>query len=248
MNIPPGSSVYVICPPGHDPSQHLHGAFSFPQAPPQNGTPTFLNTTSSNPFQYTTTPHLCIEASEAIDYVNQVKRKYDEGASADDAPTPRFKQVCVDIRYLKDFPKIYPSEEGFAQLLKYIDHDMDVVYTLIKKNPDLFAPFVRSQTIIGVEGMLNNICRDICDIRQADFPMCKYEDNCKFRECCAFVHPNDIFTLERTFRSMQLSTNKFIDRKMIHFASAMMRSLTFMENALWMIYSRKQLGRARGPI
>ena len=176
-----------------------------------------------------------MQPEQPLDVVQNMKRKYEE----EETPAPKYPYV--DIRYLKDF-SIEFDASGFSKLVSYIELDMPVVRELINKNIEMFTPFVRSGDSYGVMYYIDNILADVVKFQK--FKICRDPHNCKFKECCAFMHMHELHNVLKNFKSVQHFTNRFIDQKAIYIASSLIKNIMFLEMSTWQIVSRKTLGNA----
>lgn len=134
-------------------------------------------------------------------------------------------------------------EHGFAQLVEIILKDMVVIYALLLSNINLILPFCRDNQIDHVFKMLENIVRDLSDMQMKSFRKCKYDNECKYKECCAFIHEIEFQLIYKTHKLVQFTANKFMDKQVPHFASALLRNLSQLELHAWNVLSRKNFGK-----
>jgi hypothetical protein len=147
-----------------------------------------------------------------------------------------------EIRTLKEFT-VEINNEGYEKLLAYIDYDLKIINALVRKNANDLAQWVRSQSTDEVFKILNNIRDDIDKIRKENFKFCKYNNVCKFKECCAGIHEPHMKSLVTCYNHVQYTANKFMERNTLYNASAFMRNLSLLEINLWSLVSRRRFGK-----
>lgn len=135
------------------------------------------------------------------------------------------------------------NENGFAQLIETILKDMVVIYALIISNINIILPFCRDNHVEFVSKMLENIVRDLTEIQTKSFRKCKYDNDCKYKECCAFIHEIEFQLIFKTYKLVQFTANKFMDKQVPHYASALIRNLSQLELHVWNVLSRKSFGK-----
>lgn len=132
---------------------------------------------------------------------------------------------------------------SFNNLLSNIIADMSIVSLIINKNIELFVPFCRNNDPRIVMKTIDNIISDLMEIKARGFKPCKFNNECKYKECCAFVHEIDFQLIAKTFKLVQYSSNKLIDKKAHHYASGLFRNLSQLEMHVWHMLSRKSFGK-----
>lgn len=142
-----------------------------------------------------------------------------------------------------DMQEIDFHDNGFAQLLDIIFKDMVVIYALILSNINLIVPFCRDNHTDYVFKTLDNIIRDVCEMQSKCFRKCKYDNECKYKECCAFIHEIEFQLIYKTHKLLQFTANKLMDKQVPHYASALIRNLTQLELHIWNVLSRKSFGK-----
>lgn len=147
-----------------------------------------------------------------------------------------------EFQYLREFNLSF-DQVGFSDLLSYIKTDIKIIMILVTKNIDLFVPFCRDSDSSVIIKVLENIIYDITQVQERDFKLCRYNNECKYKECCAYVHEIDFQLISKTFKLVQYSANKLIDKKAAHYASGLFRNLSQLEMHIWHLLSRKSYGR-----
>jgi hypothetical protein len=144
--------------------------------------------------------------------------------------------------YLKEFLMIF-DQDGLNQMLIYIKSDMHIIYSLVNKNIELFVPFCRNEDPRHILKCVDNIIDDITNIQLKHFKICRFNNDCKYKECCAYIHEIDFQLIYKTFKLVQQSSNKLLDKKAHHYASGLFRNLSQLEIHLWHLLSRKNFGK-----
>lgn len=148
----------------------------------------------------------------------------------------------VEIKFLKDFT-VETDDNGFDQLMNYITYDMQIIGALVNKNATELSQWVRNGTVEEVFKIVENIQEDIENIKKENFKFCKFNNICKYKECCAGIHETHMKSLLTCFSHVQNSANRLIERNTMYNASALMRNLTLLEINLWSLYSRRSYGK-----
>ncbi len=156
--------------------------------------------------------------------------------------SPKYALSQEQEHHLKEFMMIF-DQVGLDNMLNYIKHDMNVIYSLVNKNIELFVPFCRNEDPRYIIKCVDNIIDDILTIQTKHFKICKFNNDCKYKECCAYIHEIDFQLIYKTFKLVQQSANKLMDRKAHHYASGLFRNLSQLEIHLWHLLSRKNFGK-----
>lgn len=135
------------------------------------------------------------------------------------------------------------NENGFSRLIEHILKDMVMIYALILSNINLILPFCRDNQVDYIFKILDNIVRDLSEMQLKSFRKCKYDNECKYKECCAFIHEIEFQLIYKTYKLVQFTANKFMDKQVPHYASALIRNLTQLELHAWNVLSRKSFGK-----
>lgn len=167
-----------------------------------------------------------------MEVVYAIKRKYDE------MELPSYKRYNGPVQHLKE--GIHDNSlQGLLKLFSFIEYDLSMVYSYIEKDQKTFLPYVRGHQMTDVESIIEDILNDIDLICNMDIKMCKHDKICKNKECCRFIHSNDVHYVSTIFRRLQEYTNRYLDTKSKTNASLLMRQLEHLRNATWVTYSRK---------
>lgn len=170
----------------------------------------------------------------AHDFLRSLKRPRSEDIH-DESP-------ATEIRFLKEFT-MNMDNEGYERMLFFMEGDMDIVQALVRKNDIELARWVRSQSVDEVYKIIKNIRVDIENMIKENFKYCKYNNACKFKECCSGMHDNQMKVIDSSFRHVQYAANKLIERNTSYHASSLMRSLSSLEVNLWSVLSRRKFGK-----
>lgn len=136
----------------------------------------------------------------------------------------------------KGFNKLENTPEDFNKLMDYISNDMDLAISLIEKKDHLFIPFERNvgETI----QLASNIKLYAIELQNKKLRFCKYNEECKCRETCSFIHEKIYISIIDVFSYFQFSGNKFIENSWPLSASFMNKNLNELENIMWTLKSR----------
>lgn len=151
---------------------------------------------------------------------------------------PPYKSYTGIGDYLKTFTIRYDIN-GLETLLRYMKHDLPMVYYFVQRQYDNFLPFVRGHQISDIDKIFDDMYYDIHEITDNKFYLCSNMNDCKFHECCKRIHPRDIEKLTYSFSQLQSSTNRYIDRMTEYNTSCLIRQIELLRSAMWHIVSRK---------
>jgi hypothetical protein len=174
---------------------------------------------------------------------DKLKTQYEGSDSATDTPTSGVSMFQQNIEHMKDYTVAYNGED-FEKLLSYIETDMSTVKAIVFNNVSLFTPFARNFSIDSVFQSINNISQDVQEIRKQKFQICRFNSDCKYKECCANIHEQEFQMISKSFKSVQHFGNKVTERPSVHNASAMLRNLFQLELNIWNLLSRKSYGKS----
>lgn len=176
---------------------------------------------------------------QQYDNTKQVEEQYKKRPRQEESgEIPEYKSYDGQGQYLKSFTIKYDIS-GLDSLLKYMQNDLPIVYFFIQRKYDNFLPFVRGHTVPEIDRIFNNIYSDIKEITDNRFHLCPNMNECRFHECCKYIHPRDIDKLCYAFGQLQYYTNKYIDRMTEYHTSCVIRQLDILGSALWNVVSRK---------
>lgn len=136
----------------------------------------------------------------------------------------------------KGFNKLENTPEDFNKLMDYISNDMDLAISIIEKKDHMFIPFERH---VGESIQLaSNIKLYAIELQNKKLRFCKYNEECKCRETCSFIHEKIYISIINVFSYFQFSGNKFIENSWPLSASFMNKILNELENIMWTLKSR----------
>lgn len=136
----------------------------------------------------------------------------------------------------KGFNKLENTPEDFNKLMYYISNDMDLTISIIEKKDHMFIQFERNpgETI----QLASNIKLYAIELQNKNLRFCKYNEECKCRETCSFIHEKIYISIIDVFSYFQFSGNKFIQNSWPLSASFMNKNLNELENIMWTLKSR----------
>ena len=136
----------------------------------------------------------------------------------------------------KPFGNLENTPADFEKLMNYIKNDMDLAISIMEKKDHLFIPFERNagETI----QLANKIKAYAVEMHSKDLKFCKYNDACRCRETCSYIHEKIYTSIIDAFSYFQYSGNKFIDNSWPVSASFINKNLNELENVMWYLKSR----------
>jgi hypothetical protein len=180
--------------------------------------------------------------NQASELIKSLKRHRtndaDEGSQSDLSEETR----NCEIKFLKNFD-VKMDNNGYNKLITYIEVDMKVIDSLVRKNVHDMARWVRSNSVEEVYQIISNIKSDVAAIKNEGFNYCKHNLECRYKECCAGIHDPHMRSLMTSFQYVQYSTNRLIERNTVHHTSSLMRNLILLEINLWNMLSRRRFGK-----
>lgn len=147
------------------------------------------------------------------------------------------------IESFSKIPEDLLTEEGFIELLEAVKDDVRFVKDLILKHFEYFRPFVRGGNIENILTIVSEISEDTSVLQSLNLKCCRYDKECKRKECCAYIHTLDFDQIIKPMRYLHENTAKFIEGKHFSNSSAMIRNLYFIHNAIWNSLSRRTFGK-----
>lgn len=133
----------------------------------------------------------------------------------------------------------YVSKNGFYSKINEIMTDLHKYQKIFDDNQEYFNDMLRPRENISL--LFEEIAEDLNIIKNKNYDICKYANNCGRTECCAFLNPDDIFKIINAYKYFDIDIYDFKQSKKIWRASVALRSLKALHNATWYIVSRKRL-------
>lgn len=137
---------------------------------------------------------------------------------------------------------IHPKEQLFFELLDKVKSDMLNIRTIIHDNFSYFKPFIRGNNIDEILDIISEIIGDATELQQLKLKCCKFDKDCKRKECCAYIHYLDFEQIIKPMTFLHDNTDRFIEDKCFSYSSAIIRNLYFIHNAIWNSLSRRTFG------
>jgi hypothetical protein len=151
---------------------------------------------------------------------------------------------------LFDFPEhsisktIGYTTSGYYGLLDHIDIQVQIIEQIVKGNHEYFAPFVRGGSRENIYEILESIQDDLKALSAMKVPFCKYDSECKRKECCAYIHSLDLDQIIRPLHYLEQSKKRFLTGSMSYsLASIIIRNLYFLQTGMWTTLCRRRFGR-----
>lgn len=179
---------------------------------------------------------------EVTDFITSLianPQLFDTLLTAPSSPPTKYEFEPVKL----EMPDIEFNENAMGTLIDIMLKDMVTIYALVLSNIHLIVPFCRDQQVEYIFKILDNIVRDLSEMQVKSFRKCKFDNDCKYKECCAFIHEIEFQLIYKTYKLVQFTANKFMDKQVPHYASALIRNLTQLEMHVWNVLSRKSFGK-----
>jgi hypothetical protein len=134
------------------------------------------------------------------------------------------------------------SETEFEILLQNVKNDIRYVKQIIIKYFPYFQPFIRGGNLGEITTAIDEIIDDISTFQSLNIKCCKYDKDCKRKECCAYIHHLDFDQMIKPCKYLQENIVKFIEGNYFSSAAAIIRNIYFLHNAVWNSLSRRTFG------
>lgn len=136
------------------------------------------------------------------------------------------------------------SSNGYYDLLEHLDIQVHIIEQIVKGNHEYFAPFVRGGRRENIYDILESIRSDLKALMNMRVPFCKYDTECKRKECCAYIHSLDLDQIIRPLHYLEQSKKRYLTGSMSYsLASIIIRNLYFLQISIWTTLCRRRFGR-----
>lgn len=133
--------------------------------------------------------------------------------------------------------------EAFDHLLDTVKYIINVIKKLIINDFEYFKPFVRGSDIDNILNIISEIIDDANTLQSLNLKCCRYDNDCKRKECCAYIHYLDFDQIIKPLKYLEDNTLKFVEDNYYSNSSAMIRNIYFIHTALWNSLSRRTFGK-----
>ena len=135
------------------------------------------------------------------------------------------------------------TEDGFKELLHVVKDDMFFVKGIIAKHFEYFQPFVRGGKLESISNILSEIIDHVSSLQALNVKCCRYDRECKRKECCAYIHCLDFEQIIKPLKFLHEYTARFMESNHFTYSAAMIRNIYFIHTAIWNSFSRRMFGK-----
>jgi hypothetical protein len=133
-------------------------------------------------------------------------------------------------------------ENDFKKLLETVIADMRFIRQIVMKHTKYFSPFIRGSDTKNLIVIINQIIEDADILSDLNLKNCRYDKDCKRKECCAYMHTLDYDQINKPLKYLQDNASRFMENNNYSYSSTMVRNIYFVHNAIWNSLSRRKFG------